>query len=89
MQGTRADGVTPGDQYYAVNATNASPTDVGSSSRPGGLPVAGQLASLPSSGKIKDQSSATLSQPFSIMNPYQTINYIIRYGRDFFDPINS
>lgn len=89
MQGTKADGVTPGDQYYAVNATNAVPTDVGSSSRPGGVPIAGQLASLPSSGKIKDQTSATLSQPFSIMNPYQTINYIIRYGRDFFDPINS
>lgn len=89
MQGTKPDGVTAGDQYYAVNATNAVPTDVGSSSRPGGTPVAGQLASLASSGKIKDQTSATLSQAFSIMNPYQTINYIIRYGRDFFDPINS
>lgn len=89
MQGTKPDGVTPGDQYYAVSATNAVPTDIGSSSRPGGIPVAGQLASLPSSGRIKDQTSATLSQPFSIMNPYQTINYIIRYGRDFFDPINS
>ncbi len=88
MQGTRPDG-TPGEQYYAVNATTATPVDTGSSSRPGGVPIAGQLASLPSSGKIKDQTAATLSQAFSIMNPYQTINYIIRYGRDFFDPINS
>lgn len=89
MKGTKQDGVTEGDQYFAVNATNATSTDVGFQSRSGGVPVAGQLASLPSSGKIKDQSAATLSQPFSIMNPYQTINYIIRYGRDFFDPINS
>jgi len=84
LRGTRPDG-SPGEQYYAVNSTTATPIDVGATSRSGGIPVAGQLASLPSSGNISDQSSATLSQPFSIMNPYQTVNYIIRFGNDFFD----
>jgi microcystin-dependent protein len=84
LRGTRPDG-SPGEQYYAVNATTATPIDAGSSSRAGGIPVGGQLASLPSSGNISDQSAATLSQPFSIMNPFQTVNYIIRFGRDFFD----
>ncbi len=84
LRGIRPDG-SPGEQYYAVNATTATPIDVGASSRAGGIPVAGQLASLPSSGNISDQSSATLSQPFSIMNPYQTVNYIIRFGNDYFD----
>jgi microcystin-dependent protein len=87
MRGLKPDG-TPGEQYYAVNATTASPIDAGATLRAGGVPVAGQLASLASSGNIKDQTTATLAQAFPLMNPYQTINYIIRYGRDFFDAIN-
>lgn len=87
MRGVRPDG-TPGEQYYAVNATTATPIDAAATLRAGGVPVAGQLASLASSGNIKDQTTATLSQAFPLMNPYQTINYIIRYGRDFFDAAN-
>jgi microcystin-dependent protein len=87
MRGVRPDG-TPGEQYYAVNATTATPIDASATLRAGGVPVAGQLASLASSGNIKDQSTATLAQAFPLMNPYQTINYIIRYGRDFFDAAN-
>lgn len=87
LRGVRPDG-TPGEQFYAVNATTATPIDISATLRAGGVPVAGQLASLASSGNIKDQTAATLSQAFSLMNPFQTINYIIRYGRDFFDPAN-
>ena len=35
---------------------------------------------LPSSGKIKTPTGTTLSSPVGIMNPYLTINYIIRSG---------
>lgn len=64
-------------QYYAVRIDTAVPLDTGSFSNKGGT-TPGQLQYLPSSGGVK--TSGSLGQPFSVMNPFLTINYIIRSG---------
>jgi microcystin-dependent protein len=66
-----------GTQYYATRLDTAVPLDTGSFSNRGPT-LAGQTQYLPSSGGIKD--SPQLGQPFSVMNPFLTINYIIRSG---------
>jgi microcystin-dependent protein len=66
-----------GQQYYATRIDTAAPLDVGAFSEKGPTTV-GQSQYLPSSGGIR--TSATLGQPFAVMNPYLTLNYIIRSG---------
>jgi microcystin-dependent protein len=44
----------------------------------------GQMQYLPSSGGVKGVESNDLGQSFSLMNPYLTVNYIIRSGPPLF-----
>ena len=64
-------------QYYATRLDTAVPLDTGSFSNKGPS-LAGQMQYLPSSGGVK--TNGQLGQEFSIMNPFLTINYIIRSG---------
>ena len=66
-----------GEQYFATRLDTANPLDEGASLRAGPT-VAGQMQYLPSSGGIK--TSDQLGDAFALMNPYLTINYIIRSG---------
>ena len=66
-----------GQQYFATRIDTAAPLDSGAFSDKGPTTV-GQSQYLPSSGGIR--TSGSLGQPFAVMNPYLTINYIIRSG---------
>lgn len=66
-----------GQQYYATRIDTAAPLDTGAFSDKGPTTV-GQSQYVPSSGFIK--TTGQLGQPFSVMNPYLTLNYIIRSG---------
>jgi microcystin-dependent protein len=66
-----------GQQYFATRLDTAVPLDSGASLDRGPT-LANQTQYLPSSGGIK--TAGSLSQPFSILDPYLTINYIIRSG---------
>jgi hypothetical protein len=66
-----------GQQYYATRIDTAIPSDVGSLSDKGPTTV-GQSQYIPSSGSIK--TAGSLGQEFSVMNPFLTLNYIIRSG---------
>jgi microcystin-dependent protein len=66
-----------GQQYFATRIDTAIPTDSGAFSDRG--PTApGQSQYLPSSGGIR--TVGLLGQPFSVVNPFLTLNYIIRSG---------
>ena len=66
-----------GQQYYATRVDSAIPSDTGSLSDKGPTTV-GQSQYIPTSGGIK--TAGTLGQEFSVMNPFLTLNYIIRSG---------
>jgi microcystin-dependent protein len=66
-----------GQQYFATRVDSAIPSDTGSFSEKGPTTV-GQSQYIPTSGGIK--TSGTLGQEFSVMNPFLTLNYIIRSG---------
>jgi len=66
-----------GGQYAAVKLDTALPTDFGAF-LDAGPTAAGKFNYLPNSGGIKTSSS--LSDAFSLMNPFLTVNYIIRSG---------
>jgi microcystin-dependent protein len=66
-----------GQQYFATRIDTAAPLDSGAFSDKGPTTV-GQSQYLPSSGGIRTLGS--LGQPFAVMNPYLTVNYIIRSG---------
>jgi microcystin-dependent protein len=66
-----------GQQYYATRIDTAAPLDSGAFSDKGPTTVA-QSQYLPSSGGVR--TTGSLGQPFAVMNPYLTINYIIRSG---------
>jgi microcystin-dependent protein len=66
-----------GQQYYATRVDSSIPSDTGSLSERGPTTV-GQSQYIPSSGGVK--TSAALGQAFSVMNPFLTLNYIIRSG---------
>jgi microcystin-dependent protein len=66
-----------GQQYYATRVDSAIPVDTGSLSDKGPTTV-GQSQYIPTSGGIK--TAGSLGQAFSVMNPFLTINYIIRSG---------
>ena len=66
-----------GNQYYAFRNISGSPSDTDAIAGNGPTSsLTGQY--LNNSGGVK--TSATLGTPFSIMSPYQTINYIIYTG---------
>ena len=66
-----------GQQYYATRVDTAIPTDTGAFSGKGPTSL-GQGQFVPTSGGIK--TSGSLGQEFSVMNPFLTLNYIIRSG---------
>ena len=66
-----------GGQYAAVKLDTALPTDFGAF-LDAGPTAAGRFNYLPNSGGIK--TTDPLSEAFSLMNPFLTINYIIRSG---------
>lgn len=66
-----------GNQYYAFRYASGTPTDTGA--------IVGQnhnafngIHMLPNSGNV--DAVGAVGQPFDIVNPYQTINYIIFTG---------
>jgi microcystin-dependent protein/cytoskeletal protein CcmA (bactofilin family) len=65
-----------GEQYFAVRADTAVPLDSGAFLGVGGT-TANRLQYLPNSGNI---ASGVTGQPYDVMNPFLTINYIIRAG---------
>jgi microcystin-dependent protein len=78
-------GVKGGNQYHAVRLDTASPPGIEPTvgaflSR--GPTTPGQMQYLPSSGGIK--TTGSLGLPVAIMNPYLTLNYIIRSGPAIF-----
>ena len=66
-----------GSQYAAVKLDTALPTDFGAF-LDAGPTAAGRFNYLPNSGGIK--TTSPLNEAFSLMNPFLTINYIIRSG---------
>ena len=66
---------SPDAQYYAAGVPGA-PSDPYAVSGLG-LPNTSTGSGLPNSGGVE---STTLGAPFNVMNPYQTINYIIYTG---------
>lgn len=66
-----------GQQYYATRVDTAVPLDTGSFSDRGPT-TSNQMQFIPSSGGIK--TAGALGQEFSVMNPFLTLNYIIRSG---------
>lgn len=66
-----------GQQYFATRIDTAVPLDVGAFSDRGPTTV-GQSQYLPNSGGVR--TAGSLGQPFTVMNPYLTLNYIIRSG---------
>jgi microcystin-dependent protein len=82
------DAGNPGNnQYHATRLDTASPPGI----EPGegaflgrGPTTPGQMQYLPSSGGVLGYTTPQLGQSFSIMNPYLTLNYIIRSGPPVF-----
>jgi microcystin-dependent protein len=66
-----------GSQYAAVKLDTALPTDFGAF-LDAGPTASGRFNYLPNSGGIK--TTSPLNEAFSLMNPFLTINYIIRSG---------
>lgn len=78
--------VADGKQFYGVRVDTA-PTV---SSTPGRGPNnPGEAQYIPDSGGVKIPSGASLGEPVAIMNPYQTLNYIIRSGPPAFETIGA
>ena len=78
--------VADGKQFYGVRVDTA-PTV---SSTPGRGPNnPGEAQYIPDSGGVKIPSGASLGEPVGIMNPYQTLNYIIRSGPPAFETIGA
>jgi len=69
--------VADGEQFYGVRVDTA-PTVSSVSGRGPNNP--GEAQYLPDTGGIKVPTGTTLGSPVGIMNPYLTINYIIRSG---------
>jgi microcystin-dependent protein len=68
-----------GTQFFGVRAATGVPPDSGSFLGTGGT-TAGQAQYLPNTGGI----TGLTNEPYSVMNPYLSINYIIRSGRAAF-----
>lgn len=69
-----------GQRYFAVRADTAVPLDSGAFLGIGGT-TANRLQYLPSSGGVRSDETG---QPYAVMNPFLTINYIIRAGAPAF-----
>lgn len=72
-----------GQRYYAVNLANTVPRDDGAFLSTGPH-IRNRLQYLPSSGRVKLNSGEVTDQPYPVINPFLTINYIIRTGAPAF-----
>lgn len=72
-----------GQRYYAVNLSNTVPRDDGAFLSTGPH-IRNRLQYLPSSGGVKLNSGEVTDQPYPVINPFLTINYIIRTGAPAF-----
>jgi microcystin-dependent protein len=70
-----------GQQYYASRLDTAVPLDSGAFLNSGGT-TTNRVQYLPSSGGIK--TGGVTGQPYPVINPFLTINYIIRTGTPSF-----
>lgn len=70
---------TAGTQFFAVRSATGVPPDSGSFLGVGGT-TSGQAQYLPNTGGI----TGLTNEPYSVINPFLTINYIIRAGRSAF-----
>jgi microcystin-dependent protein len=80
-------GTKGSNQYHATRLDTASPPGIepGEGAFLGRGPITpGQMQYLPSSGGVLGYTTTQLGQSFSIMNPYLTLNYIIRSGPPVF-----
>lgn len=68
-----------GTQYYASRVSTGVPLDTGSFLGAGGS-TPNQVQYLPNSGGI----TGVTGEPYGVVNPFITINYIIRSGRSIF-----
>jgi microcystin-dependent protein len=68
-----------GTQFYATRVATGIPPDSGAIVGPGGT-TPGQSQQLPRTGGVEGLTN----QPYPVMNPFLTINYIIRSGRPAF-----
>lgn len=68
---------TTGEKYFATRSDTAVPLDSGSFLGPGGT-TPNRTQFLPTSGGI--DTLGVLNQPYPVMNPFLTVNYIIRSG---------
>jgi len=87
LKALKSDGTKGFDQYYVTRLATTAPEDtaVADGAFLGRGPTTpGQTQYLPTSGGIQGYTSAQLGQPFSIMNPYLVVNYIIRSGPPIF-----
>jgi microcystin-dependent protein len=66
------------EQFYSIKVTTTPTASSTSLQGPTGATQPAQY--LPDSGGVKKPTGTTLSSPVGIMNPYLTINYIIRSG---------
>ena len=67
-----------GQQYYAMRTDPSVPADSGAMLSAGGT-QANQAQYLPSSGRVK--TTGDLGRPYGVINPFLTVNYIIRAGK--------
>lgn len=65
-------------QFYGIRVDSSTVSGTSLSTSGNGPTAPGQAQYLSTSGGIK--TSVTLGSPFAILNPYLTINYIIRSG---------
>jgi microcystin-dependent protein len=68
-----------GTQFFATRVATGVPPDAGAVLGPGGT-TPGQSQQLPRTGGVEGLTN----QPYPVMNPFLTINYIIRSGRSAF-----
>lgn len=66
-----------GEKYFATRVDTAVPLDSGSFLGPGGT-TSNRVQFLPTSGGI--DTLGVLNQPYPVINPFLTLNYIIRSG---------
>ena len=75
-----------GVQFFATRLDTVRPAGAETKNGPNNP---GEAQYLPDTGGVKIPSGASLSEPVGIMNPYQTLNYIIRSGPPAFETIGA
>ena len=75
-----------GAQFYGVRLDTVRPAGAETKNGPNNP---GEAQYLPDTGGVKIPSAASLSEPVGVMNPFQTLNYIIRSGPPAFETIGA